>query len=121
MREASESDLLKAVKSLERKNSVPQSDAATAASYTSPAWLVSRLTGGSGEGDGGGGAGGVKGGTMGVSPYAVSAALVYFLHRLPEPLLTFQRREAFLACEVFFLYYFLRCRCNSACYRPWVD
>ncbi|CAN0329669.1 unnamed protein product, partial [Ectocarpus sp. 8 AP-2014] len=38
-------------------------------------------------------------GALGVSPQAVATALVYFLHRLPEPLLTFRRREAFLACE----------------------
>lgn len=41
-----------------------------------------------------------KGRLGGVSPHALASALVYFLHRLPEPLLTFQRREAFLACEV---------------------
>lgn len=109
LREASEAELIKAVKSLDKTNRVPGArvDSAGASYSASPAWLVSRLTGGSGEG-GGGGSGGVaeeKGGEGrgrrgGVSPHALASALVYFLHRLPEPLLTFRRREAFLACEV---------------------
>lgn len=112
LREASETDLIKVVKSLDKTNRVPggrsDSDSATTGrSYSaSPAWLVSRLTGGSGEsGNGGGGVAEEKGGEGkgrrgGVSPHALASALVYFLHRLPEPLLTFRRREAFLACEV---------------------
>lgn len=62
--------------------------------------------GGDGHGAGGEraggdkGAGGGKGKTGGVSPVALASALLFFLHRLPEPLLTFRRREAFLACEV---------------------
>ena len=111
LREASETDLIKVVKSLDKTNRVPGGrgdNTNTSASYSSsPAWLVSRLTGGSGDGGGGGG-GGVaeqkggegKGRREGMSPHALASALVYFLHRLPEPLLTFQRREAFLACEV---------------------
>lgn len=106
LREASETDLIKVVKSLDKTNRVPggRGDGTNAsASYSgSPAWLVSRLTGGSG---GGGGAEEEKGGEGegrrgGVSSHALASALVYFLHRLPEPLLTFRRREAFLACEV---------------------
>lgn len=107
LREASETDLIKVVKSLDKTNRVPggRSDSTSTGAYysASPAWLVSRLTGGSGEGGGGaaeerGGEGGGRRG--GVSPHALASALVYFLHRLPEPLLTFRRREAFLACEV---------------------
>lgn len=83
------------VKSLEKNNHVPTAREAAVASSSSPAWLVSRLIGG-GEGEGGGK------GPGGVSPYALASALVYFLHRLPEPLLTYRRREAFLSCEVGF-------------------
>lgn len=107
LREASETDLIKVVKSLDKTNRVPgeRSSTLSSASYSaSPAWLVSRLTGGE-EGGGGGGVAEEKGGEgkgrrAGVSPHALASALVYFLHRLPEPLLTFRRREAFLACEV---------------------
>lgn len=83
------------VKSLEKNNNVPTSGAAAVASSSShsPAWLVSRFIGG-GDGEGG------VHGAGGVSPHALASALVYFLHRLPEPLLTFRRREAFLSCEV---------------------
>ncbi|CAN0496851.1 unnamed protein product, partial [Discosporangium mesarthrocarpum] len=35
-----------------------------------------------------------------VSPHVLASALVYFLGRLPEPLLTHERRGAFLACQV---------------------
>lgn len=63
------------------------------------------MTGSGGDGGGGGSvaeekSGDGKGRRGGVSPHALASALVYFLHRLPEPLLTFRRREAFLACEV---------------------
>lgn len=107
MREASETDLIKVVKSLDKTNRVPgeRSNTLASASYSaSPAWLVSRLTGGSDEGGGGGVAEDKseegKERRWGVSSHALASALVYFLHRLPEPLLTFRRREAFLACEV---------------------
>ncbi len=115
LREAAETDLIKVVKSLDKTNHLPGGGGGGGdTSYSSsPAWLVSRLTGGGGEGggsggggvaeekggDGGGKAAGRKG-KGGVPTPALASALVYFLHRLPEPLLTFRRREAFLACEV---------------------
>lgn len=99
--EASESELFRVVKSLEKGNQVPPSVPTFGA-------LVSRWTGGDGgggaEADGGvggdwGGGGGSRKG-KGVSPHSLASALLFFLHRLPEPLLTFRRREAFLSCEV---------------------
>lgn len=96
------------MKSLEKSNQVPDSSAAIGP----PAWLVS-LAGGGGSGhtaggdtdgsgrtDNGKGGGGGHGRGAGVSAHALAMALLFFLHRLPEPLLTFRRREAFLSCEV---------------------
>ena len=105
LREASETDLIKVVKSLDKTNCVPgarRDRTNTSASYTaSPAWLVSRLTGGGGDGGTAEEKCGEGEGKRGaLSPYTLASALLYFLHRLPEPLLTFRRREAFLACEV---------------------
>ncbi|CAB1111428.1 unnamed protein product [Ectocarpus sp. CCAP 1310/34] len=99
LREADETELVKVVKSLDKANTLPgrRGGGRSGDSSSSPAWLVSRLTGG-GEGTAEEEKSGGKG-ALGVSPHAVANALVYFLHRLPEPLLTFRRREAFLACE----------------------
>lgn len=99
LREADETELVKVVKSLDKANTLPgRRGGGSGSSSSSPAWLVSRLTGG-GEGTAEEEKSGGRG-ALGVSPQAVATALVYFLHRLPEPLLTFRRREAFLACEV---------------------
>ncbi|CAM9814124.1 unnamed protein product [Ectocarpus sp. 6 AP-2014] len=99
LREADETELVKVVKSLDKANTLPgrRGGGGSGSSASSPAWLVSRLTGG-GEGTAEEEKSGGRG-ALGVSPQAVATALVYFLHRLPEPLLTFRRREAFLACE----------------------
>lgn len=102
LREANETEVVKVVKSLDKANTLPGrrggGASGSASSSSSPAWLVSRLTGG-GEGAAEEEKSGGRG-PLGVSPHAVATALVYFLHRLPEPLLTCRRREAFLACEV---------------------
>ena len=117
VQESSESDILWIVKSLEKRNKVPTELPAKLMPPPSQAWLVSRLHAVHSWDSGHvGGGGGIMDGddAEGVGPHVLASTLVYFLRLLPEPLLTFDKREAFLSCAVrrprllfvFFLFYF---------------